>query len=157
VGGVVLADAAWHEEALDDTQDCGDACPEEDEIQDACGVSAEVKMVDTECAKEECEQDASRLVFVGAFVLGIEPAALLVGHAGSVERICNLHDFAPLEECKKKYVAKWAAVPDCRRFASVQQLYADLIGRNLQAISEGVEFRQIMMCDATARRDRESD
>jgi hypothetical protein len=33
----------------------------------------------------------------------------------------------------------------------------DLIGRNLQAFLRSVEFRQIMMCDATARRDRESD
>src|ERR1700722_18371435 len=99
-------DAAWHKEAFDDTEDCGDACPEEDEVEDACGVTAEIEVVDTECAKEEREQDASRLVFSGAFVLGIEPGALLVGHAGGVERIGDLHDFAPLNECKKKYVAR---------------------------------------------------
>lgn len=96
LSGVVLADAVWHEEAFDNAEDCGDAGPKEDEVEDACGVSAEVKVVDAECAKEEREQDASRLVFAGAFVLGIEPCALLVGHAGSVERIGDLHDFAPL-------------------------------------------------------------
>lgn len=89
---VVLADAAGHEEAFDNTQDCGDAGPEEDEIDDAGSVSAEVKVVNTEVAKEEREEKADNLVLVGAFVLGVKPGALLVGHAGGVERVGHLHD-----------------------------------------------------------------
>ena len=92
LGGVVLADAGWHEKALDDTQDCGDAGPKENKVDDTRCVSAEIEVVDPECAKEDCEQDASHLVFAGAFVLGEEPGSLLVGHSDGVGRIGVLHD-----------------------------------------------------------------
>ena len=88
---VVLADAVWHKEAFDNTEDCGDAGPKEDEVEDACGISPEVEMVDTKCAKKEREQDTHHLVFAGAFVFRIEPCALLVGHTGGVERIDERH------------------------------------------------------------------
>lgn len=94
--GVVLADAARHEETLNEAEDGGDASPEEDEIQDAGGVSAQVKVMSAEVSQDEGEKKSDDLIFVGAFVLCVEPAALLIGHAGGVERVDDLHDFVPL-------------------------------------------------------------
>ncbi len=98
LGAVVQADAVWHKEAFDNAEDCGDAGPKKDEVDDACGVSPEIEVVDAECAKEEREQDANHLVFAGTFVFGIEPGALVVVHMCGVERVGELHDFAPRNE-----------------------------------------------------------
>lgn len=51
--GVVLADAAGHEEALDEAENGSDAGPEEEEVKDAEAVAAEIEVVEAEAAEEE--------------------------------------------------------------------------------------------------------
>jgi len=103
LGGVVLADATRHEEALDEPEDGGDTGPKEDEVKDAGCISAQIEVMSAEDSKEESEEDADDLVLVGALVLGVEPGALLVGHVYGIERIGDLHDFVPLAECLERY------------------------------------------------------
>jgi hypothetical protein len=89
--GVVTADARGHEECLEDADDGGDACPEEDEIEDAETVATEIEVMDTEVAEEDGEEDADELILAGAFVFGIEPCALLVVHVRGVDGIDGVH------------------------------------------------------------------
>jgi len=100
--GVVLADTAGHEEALDEAEDGGDACPEEAQIKNAESVAAEVEVMDTEAAKEESEEDADDFVSAGAFVLGVEPGALLIVHVDGVDGIGGVH-CRPLKRNTRKY------------------------------------------------------
>ena len=97
LSGVVLADAAGHKEALDETEDGGDSGPAEEEIEDAEAIAAEVEVMDAEAAEEESEEDANNLVFAGALVFGVEPGALLVVHAGGIDGIDGVHGVRPLE------------------------------------------------------------
>ena len=60
-------------------------------------------------------------------------------------------------DCEERYAAKSTMVPVGKDDSGGSGFDYDLIGRNLQGFSRGVKFRQIMICDATARRDRESD
>jgi hypothetical protein len=154
--GVVLSDAAWHEEALDKAEDCGNAGPEEDKVQDACGISAQVEVVNAEVAQEERKKKSGDLVFVGALIFGVEPGSLLVGHIGGVERVSDLHDFAPLDDGKGGYAARRLMVPlsgGCMRLRGLLRLDWSQFTRDLR----GRTVSTIMMCDATARRYRESD
>jgi hypothetical protein len=89
--GVVLADAAGHEEAFDEAEDGGDARPEEEEIKDAESVAAEIEVMDAEAAKEKSEEDTNDFVSAGAFVFGVEPGALLVVHVDGVDGIGRVH------------------------------------------------------------------
>jgi hypothetical protein len=85
--GVVLADAAGHEKGFDDAEDGGDAGPEEEEVENAEAVAAEIKVMDAEVAQEDGEEDAEELVFAGPPVFGVEPGALVVGHAGGIDGV----------------------------------------------------------------------
>lgn len=95
--GVVLADAARHEEAFNPGDNHGDTGPGEDEVKDAEAVAAEVEVMDAEAAEEEREEDANDLVLAGAFVFGIEPGSLLVVHVDGVDGIGWVHGVVPLE------------------------------------------------------------
>jgi hypothetical protein len=96
LGGVVLADAAWHEESFDPGDDHGDAGPGEDEVEKAEAVATEVEVMDAEAAEEDGEEDADDFVLAGAFVFGVEPGSLLVVHVGGVGGIDWVHGFVPL-------------------------------------------------------------
>ena len=78
--GVVGADLAGHEEAVDEAEDGGDAGPAEEQVPDAGGVAADIELVDAEAAEEEGEEEADELFLAGAFVFGVEPGALLGVH-----------------------------------------------------------------------------
>jgi hypothetical protein len=109
LSGVVLPDAARHEEALDKAEDCGDASPEEDEVKNSGSVSAQIEVMNAEVAEAEREKKPDDLVFMGTLVLGIKPGALLLGHAGGVERVGDLHDFVPLGTARRGTLrrARW--------------------------------------------------
>ena len=89
--GVIAADTARHEEGVDETEDSRDAGPAEQEIEDAEAVAADVKVVDAKAAKEEGEEDTDDLLATGMLILGVKPAALVVGHVGGVDRTNGLH------------------------------------------------------------------
>lgn len=95
--GVVLADTAGHEEAFDKAEDGGDTGPEEEQVEHAEAVTAEVEVMDAEAAKEEGEEDANEFVFACAFVFGVEPGALLVVHVGGIDGVDGVHGVRPLE------------------------------------------------------------
>lgn len=84
---VVVADAARHEEGFDKTEEGGDSGPEEDEIEDSEPVAAEIEVMDSEVAQEGGEEDAEEFVFAGALIFGVEPGALVVGHAGGIDGV----------------------------------------------------------------------
>ena len=88
---VVLADSSGHEEGFDPADDHWDAGPGEEEIEEAYAVAAEVEVVDAEAAEEDGDEDADDFVLAGAFVFGIEPAALLVVHVDCVDGVCGIH------------------------------------------------------------------
>ncbi|HWZ00586.1 MAG TPA: hypothetical protein VNX17_05885 [Edaphobacter sp.] len=96
LGGVVLADAAWHEEGFDPGDDHGDARPREDEVEEAEAIAAEVEVMDAEAAEEDGEKDADDFVLAGAFLFGVEPGSLMVVHVGGVGGIDWVHGFVPL-------------------------------------------------------------
>ena len=90
VGGlrdVVGADVAGHEEAVDEAEDVRDSGPEEEQVDDAGGVAAEVELVDAEASEEEREEEAYDLVFAGECVFGVEPVSLSRGHLGGVDGV----------------------------------------------------------------------
>jgi hypothetical protein len=95
--GVVLADAAGHEETLDEAEKCGDSGPEEDEVEDAEAVAAQIEVMDAEGAEEKSKEDADDLVLTGAFVFGVEPGSLLVVHVGGVNGVDGVHSVVPLQ------------------------------------------------------------
>src|SRR5579862_6350041 len=49
---VVLADAPGHEETFDDADDGGNACPAEDDVEDAKAGTAQVEVVSSERSQE---------------------------------------------------------------------------------------------------------
>ena len=84
VGGltrVVTADAAGHEEGLDRAEDGGDSGPGEEQVKDSETIAAEVEVMDSKGAEEDCEEDSDGLVVAGTLVFGEEPGALVVGHS----------------------------------------------------------------------------
>lgn len=85
--GVVMADATGHEEGFDDAEDGGDASPEEDKVENAEAIAAEIEVMDAEVAKQDGEEDAEELVFAGALVFSVEPGALVVCHASGVDGV----------------------------------------------------------------------
>ena len=89
--GVIAADTTGHEEGVDEAENGRDAGPAEQEIEDAEAVAAEVELVDAKATKEDGEEDTDDLVAAGMLVLGVEPAALVVGHVGGVDGIRGLH------------------------------------------------------------------
>ena len=95
--GVVLADAARHEETFDEAEKGGNAGPEEDEVEDAEAVATKIELMDAEAAEQEGEEDADGLVLAGALVFGVEPGALLVIHVGGVDGVDGVHGIGPLE------------------------------------------------------------
>jgi hypothetical protein len=111
LSGVVLTDAAGHEEALDEAEDGGDSGPEEDEVKDAEAVAAEVEVMDAEAAEEEREEDADGLVLAGSLVFCVEPGALVLGHVGGVDGIGRVHGVLPLEWFRKIYARGRMIVP----------------------------------------------
>jgi hypothetical protein len=98
LSGVVLADAAGHEETFDEAEKGGNVGPKEDEVEDAEAVATEIEVMDAEAAEKESEEDADDLILVGALVFGVKPAALLVVHVGGVDRVDGVHGVGPLEE-----------------------------------------------------------
>jgi hypothetical protein len=140
LGGVVLADAAWHEKGFDPGDDHGDAGPGEDEVEDAEAVAAEVEVMDTEAAEEDGEENADDLVLAGAFVFSVEPGSLVVVHVGGVDGIDWIHSVVPLGECRKIYAEWRMIVPTSHRTQLIA--FQDLLGsfrRNLQGFLDGVE------------------
>jgi len=95
--GVVLTDAAGHEEGFDPGDDHGDARPREDEIDDAEAVATKVEVMDAEAAEEDRQEDADDLVFAGALVFGEEPGSLMIVHVGGVVGIDWIHGVVPRE------------------------------------------------------------
>lgn len=93
--GVVIANAAWHEEALNKAEEGGDAGPEKYEIENTESGAAQIEMMSTEGAQEEREDDTDRLVSSGAAVLSVEPVALLRGHVVGVRRCFERHHCVP--------------------------------------------------------------
>ena len=108
---VVLPDAVGHKEAFEPGNDHGDAGPEEEEIDDAGGVVAEIEVMDANAAEEEREEDADDLVFAGALVFGIKPRALMVVHVRGVDGVGDLHEFDPLKDDKEMYAEGGREVP----------------------------------------------
>ena len=64
-----------------------DGRPEEKQVEQAEAGASEVEVVDAEAAEEDGEEDTGDLVLAGAFVLGVEPGALLVVHTCGVDAV----------------------------------------------------------------------
>ena len=132
LSGVVLADAAGHEEALEETEDGRDAGPEETEIEDAEAVAAKIEVVCAEVSEEEGEEDAEDFVFAGAFVFGEEPGALLLVHSGGVDGVDGVHGSFLLDSMLEEDTLKEEpGFPWGTRLNRIETLVQDRIGRNL--------------------------
>ena len=99
--GVVLADAAGHEEAFYEAEKGGNTCPEKNEIENSETIATEIEVMDAEATKQQGEQDADDLILTGALVFGVEPAALLVIHVGGVDGVNRVHIVGPLERLQQ--------------------------------------------------------
>ena len=159
--GVVLADASGHEEGFDPGDDHRDAGPGEEEIEEAQSVAAEVEVVDPETAEEDSEEDADDLVFAGAFVFGVEPAALLVVHVDGVDGVCGVHGVSSRTNTCQVIRVRTAGGS---RVSCSYDLFGrccrevyDPNGRNLQEILQGVEFSQLARARQQPTGDRESE
>ena len=111
VGGltrVVTADAAGHKEGLDPAEGGGDSGPGEEQVKGSETIAAEVEVMDSKGAEEDCEEDSDGLVAAGMLVFGEEPGALVVGHSCGVDGFGEGHGLAPVAV---KYGQAAPAVP----------------------------------------------
>jgi hypothetical protein len=95
--GVVLADAARHEETFDEAEKGGNAGPEEDEVEDAEAVAAKIEVMCAEVSEEEGEEDTDDFVFAGALIFGKEPGSLVFVHGCGIDGIDGVHGSVLLE------------------------------------------------------------